>query len=37
MNKGKLIAIGTPEEIKVHAGKENFEDAFTSLVTGGEL
>ncbi len=37
MHKGKLIAVGSAERLKRLAGKDNFEDAFTSIVTGGEL
>ncbi len=37
MSKGELIAVGTPDEIKSMTGKDSFEDAFTSLVTGGEI
>ena len=34
MQKGKLIAVGSPEEIKSQAGVDNFEDAFVKLVKG---
>ena len=34
MQKGKLIAVGSPEEIKTQAGVDNFEDAFIKLVKG---
>ena len=34
MQKGKLIAVGSPEEIKAQAGVDNFEDAFIKLVKG---
>ena len=34
MQKGKLIAVGSPEEIKAQAGVDNFEDAFVKLVKG---
>lgn len=37
MNKGRLIALGTPAELKSRAGTDNFEAAFVKLVTGGEL
>ncbi len=37
MNKGRLIATGTPCELKTLSGKERFEDAFTHIVTGGEF
>lgn len=36
MVKGKIIALGTCEEIKVLSGKDNFEDAFVELVTREE-
>ena len=32
---GKLITVGTSEEIKALAGKESFEDAFVALCAGG--
>ena len=32
---GKLIAVGTVEEIKALAGKESFEQAFVTLCAGG--
>ena len=31
MNKGRLVALGTAEEIVKETGKLNFEDAFLSL------
>lgn len=34
MKSGKLIALGTAEELKTLAGKEKFEDAFIALVRG---
>lgn len=34
MQNGKLIAVGTPEEIKSVAGTDSFEDAFIKLVKG---
>ncbi|WP_373249129.1 ABC transporter ATP-binding protein [Mediterraneibacter gnavus] len=34
MKDGKLLALGTAEEIKIQAGKEKFEDAFVSIVKG---
>lgn len=37
MSSGKLCAIGTPADIISQSGKDNFEDAFVSLATGGEL
>lgn len=37
MNKGNLIAIGTSTELIKKAKTKSFEDAFVSLVSGGEL
>lgn len=37
MNKGNLIAIGTSDELIEKTKSKNFEDAFISLVSGGEL
>ncbi len=34
MKDGKLLALGTAEELKQLAGKEKFEDAFVALVKG---
>lgn len=34
MRDGKLLALGTAEEIKTLAGKEKFEDAFVAIVKG---
>ena len=34
MKQGKLIALGTAEELKQQAGTEKFEDAFIKLVKG---
>ena len=36
MTKGKLIELGTVEELIKKAEAKNFEDAFVKLVTGGE-
>ncbi len=36
MDKGELIAVGTPNELMQKAGTEKFEDAFVALVTGGD-
>ena len=36
LSGGKLITVGTAEELKALAGKERFEDAFVALCTGGE-
>ena len=35
LSGGKLITTGTADELKVLAGKENFEDAFVALCAGG--
>ena len=32
MKDGKLLALGTADEIKMSAGKEKFEDAFVAIV-----
>ncbi len=37
MDKGKLITVGTPKELMQLSKTDNFEDAFTHLVSGGEL
>ena len=37
MAKGKLIDIGTSEELIEKADAKNFEDAFVKIATGGEL
>ncbi len=34
MKDGKLLIVGTAEEIKAKAGKEKFEDAFVAIVKG---
>ena len=34
MKSGRLIALGTAEELKKAAGKDKFEDAFVALVKG---
>ena len=34
MRGGKLLALGTAEQIKAQAGKEKFEDAFVAIVKG---
>lgn len=36
MKDGKLLIVGTAEEIKAEAGKEKFEDAFIAIVKGGK-
>ncbi len=37
MSKGKLIDVGTAEELVLKAGTKNFEDAFVKIVTGDEI
>ena len=37
MAKGKLVDVGTAEELIKKAGTNNFEDAFVKIATGGEL
>lgn len=34
MAKGVVLAAGTPEELKISAGTENFEDAFVKITEG---
>lgn len=34
MREGKLLAVGTPDEIKAKAGTDKFEEAFISIVRG---
>ena len=34
MRDGKLLALGTAEELKAKTGKERFEDAFVAMVKG---
>lgn len=36
MKGGRLLAVGTAEELKRKTGSESFEDAFVAVVTGGE-
>ena len=36
MKAGRLLALGTADEIKAKAGKEKFEDAFVAIVKGGK-
>ena len=36
MKNGRLIALGTPAEIKARAGTERFEEAFVKLVKEAE-
>ena len=37
MKNGRLLAVGTPEELKQQAGTENFEKAFISIVREGAV
>ena len=37
MANGKLITVGTAEELIQKSGAKNFEDAFVKIATGGEL
>ena len=37
MAKGKLLAVGTSNELITQTGAENFEDAFVKIATGAEL
>lgn len=37
MAKGKLVDVGTPNELIEKTGAKNFEDAFVKIATGGEL
>ena len=37
MAKGDIIDIGTPSELIKKTNTKNIEDAFVSIVTGGEL
>lgn len=34
MKSGKLLALGTADELKIQTGKDKFEDAFISIVKG---
>lgn len=34
MAKGEVLSAGTPEELKISAGTENFEDAFVKITEG---
>ncbi len=34
MDKGRMLTVGTPEEIKISVGAQNFEDAFVRIVKG---
>ncbi len=37
MSKGKLIDIGTSNELMKRSNTKTFEDAFVKIATGGEL
>ena len=37
MSNGNLIDLGTPQELMAKTNKDNFEDAFVSIVSEGEL
>ena len=37
MKKGKLLTVGTADEIVAEAGERNFEGAFVALTSGGSL
>ena len=37
MANGKLLAVGTSNELITQTGAQNFEDAFVKIATGGEL
>lgn len=37
MKKGKLLTVGSAEEIVAETGEKNFEDAFVALTSGGSL
>ena len=37
MKSGRLIALGTAEELKQQAGKDRFEEAFVAIVKGVQL
>lgn len=37
LKDGRLLAVGTPEELKQKAGARNFEEAFVSIVKEGRL
>ncbi len=34
MRDGRLLALGTPAELKAQAGKDKFEEAFVAIVRG---
>ena len=36
MKDGKLLALGTAEELKAKAGTDKFEDAFVTIVKGAK-
>ena len=37
MKSGKLLAVGTAEELKRKAGKDDFESAFVSIVKEADI
>jgi len=37
MKDGELLFVGTKEELYLHTGKNNIEDAFINIVSGGDL
>jgi len=37
MKSGKLIAVGTADELKTNTGTEKFEDAFVKIVKGAKI
>lgn len=37
MSNGNLVEVGTPKELIKKSKAKNFEDAFISIATGGEL
>ncbi|MDE7163641.1 MAG: ABC transporter ATP-binding protein [Clostridia bacterium] len=37
LNKGRVAAVGTVEELKTSSGQKSFEDAFVSIVKGAKL
>ena len=37
LNKGRVAAVGTVEELKASSGQKTFEDAFVSIVKGAKL
>ena len=37
MKDGRLLFVGTKEELYAQTGRDNVEDAFINIVGGGEL